>query len=320
LNTYTLEQEFTALTTVFGYQDRSTSEYSGFTILMSQIPGVSTNSLYRMYFGIAFDSPLPGIQTDMGYRYLTTDLNEAITIEGFGPPEHRAERDGTYFREQGVNSGTAILGYIYSTAQPGTSEMFQIYRTDLFDKDTRTGPPGTPATGTVQQQQGDHVYTTKSAFEMTMTPDRQHIEGVQTGWRQEASRGFVRELSAIAGGAAAPARSASVQSAPAETFSPTASVVGGWPLIRQDSSLDRLATQFATPDSRFFRTSGLTNVTNSNPAWGASSWSSRMGRNAPVVQTSHVESICLRTQLGPDLAPATDTVFSQWQELVDSLP
>ncbi|MBI5758610.1 MAG: hypothetical protein HZA46_08840, partial [Planctomycetales bacterium] len=44
LNTYTLEQEFNALVNVFGYQDRSTADYSGFTILMSPIPGVATSA------------------------------------------------------------------------------------------------------------------------------------------------------------------------------------------------------------------------------------------------------------------------------------
>ncbi|MBI5759431.1 MAG: hypothetical protein HZA46_13005 [Planctomycetales bacterium] len=210
LNTYTLELEATILINSFGYQDRSTSSFTGFTVLMSPIPGVPTAPLYRMYFGIAFDSPSAGIQTDMGYRYLTTSLPEAEALELMGPADKHAQRDGAYFREAGVNSGTGIMAYINTTAQPGTTEMSQIYRTDLFPKDTRTGPAGTPATGTVQQQQGDHVYTTNSAFEMTKTPGRPHIEGVQTGWRQEISRGFVRELSPNAGGVQQPARQASL--------------------------------------------------------------------------------------------------------------
>jgi hypothetical protein len=220
LNTYTLEQEFNALVNVFGYQDRSTSDFSGFTILMSPIPGVTTAALYRMYFGIAFDSPSAGIQTDMGYRYLTTNLTEVNILESIGPESHRAERDGFYYREIGVNGGTGITGYIYATQQPGTSEMVQIYRTDLFRKDTRTGPPGSLATGTVMQEQGDHAYTTKPTFEMTKTPGRQHLNGVQTGWRQESPRGFVRELSPNAGGATGQARGASIRSEPSgmETF------------------------------------------------------------------------------------------------------
>ncbi|MBI5761885.1 MAG: pre-peptidase C-terminal domain-containing protein, partial [Planctomycetales bacterium] len=200
LNTYSLELEATILINTFGYQDRSTSDYSGFTILMSPIPGVSTAPLYRMYFGTSYSTD--GItQTDMGYRYLTTNLSEAIILEGIGPAAHRAERDGTYFRELGVNNGTGITGYIYTTAQPGMSEMSQTYRTDPFRKNTRTGPVGSPTTGTVMQQQGDHVYTTKSAFEMSKPGT----------WRQESSRGFVRELSPNVGGVAAPARSAAAQ-------------------------------------------------------------------------------------------------------------
>ena len=203
LNTYSLELEATILINQFGYQDRSTSDYSGFTILMSPIPGVSTAPLYRMYFGTSYSTD--GItQTDMGYRYLTTNLNEAITLEGYGPAAHRAERDGTYFRELGVNNGSGITGYVYTTAQPGTTEMSQIYRTDLFNKNTRTGAPGSPVTGTVRQQQGDHVYTTKTAFEMSKLGT----------WRQESSRGFVRELSRNVGGIAAAARSASAQAFP----------------------------------------------------------------------------------------------------------
>jgi uncharacterized delta-60 repeat protein len=208
LNTYTLEQEFNALISVFGYEDRSTASFSGFTVLMSPIPGVPTAPLYRMYFGIAFNPD--STQTDMGFRYLTTDVNEAQSLESLGPTEHRPERDGCYFREAGVNSGTGIMAYIHTTAQPGLLAMSQIYRTDLFAKSTRTGPPGTPATGTVQQQHGDHVYTTNSPFEMTKPPGQSHIEGTQTGWRQEISRGFVRELSPNAGGAQQPARHASL--------------------------------------------------------------------------------------------------------------
>jgi uncharacterized delta-60 repeat protein len=211
LNTYTLEQEFNALVSVFGYQDRATADFSGFTILMSPIPGVATSALYRMYFGIAFDSPSPGIQTDMGYRYLTNNLTEVGILENIGPESHRAERDGFYYRELGVNGGTGITGYIYATQQPGTTSMVQIYRTDLFSKDTRTGPAGSPATGTVQQEQGDHAYTTKPTFEMTKTGT----------WRQESSRGFVRELSPNAGGQQQPARRAPVQAALFEVSSTT---------------------------------------------------------------------------------------------------
>lgn len=133
LNTYTLEQEFNALVGSFGYQDRSTADYSGFTILMSPIPGVATSALYRMYFGIAFDSPSPGIQTDMGYRYLTTNLAEVNILESIGPAAHREERDGFYYREVGVNGGTGITGYIYATQQPVQRPL---RRFDLTDSAT----------------------------------------------------------------------------------------------------------------------------------------------------------------------------------------
>ncbi|MBI5758891.1 MAG: CHRD domain-containing protein [Planctomycetales bacterium] len=320
LNTYTLEQEFNALISAFSYQDRSTADFSGFTILMSPIPGVTTAPLYRMYFGIAFDSPSAGIQTDMGYRYLTTDLNEATTLESFAPAAHQAERDGSYFRELGVNNGSGITGYIYTTAQPGTIEMSQIYRTDLFAKDTRTGPPGTPATGTVQQQQGDHVYTTNAAFEMTKSPGRPHIEGVQTGWRQEISRGFVRELSPNAGGAQQPARSASVRSSTAETSLSLSAATSGLSMIDDDGSLDRLASQFATSTASFIRTGDLISTTDRSLPTTTSSRSSRTRRDASVIRTPTAEPSQLRAQLDPDDALATDAVFARWHELVRSMP
>ena len=79
---------------------------------------------------------------------------------------------------------------------PGTAEMSQIYRTDLADKPTR--PAGTvegaPPTTQKLQEQGDHVYTTNKAFEKTKTPGTLHVDGVSLGWREEAARGFVREL------------------------------------------------------------------------------------------------------------------------------
>jgi CSLREA domain-containing protein len=320
LNTYTLEQEFNALISVFGYQDRSTAAFSGFTILMSPIPGVTTAPLYRMYFGIAFDSPSAGIQTDMGYRYLTTDLNEAIALEGFAPAAHQAERDGSYFRELGVNGGSGITGYIYTTAQPGTIEMSQIYRTDLFAKDTRTGLPGTPATGTVQQQHGDHVYTTNSAFEMTQTPGQSHIEGVRTGWRQEISRGFVRELSPNAGGGQQPARRAAVRSSTAETSLSLLGSTSGLSMIDDEGSLDRLASQIASSDSLFTRDGDGLNANESVSAGQVSVRSSRTRRDSSRVQTSNVEPIQNPTPLDSDHALATDTVFARWQELVGSMP
>jgi len=242
LNTYTLEQEFSALTSLFGYQDRSDSNYSGFTVFLSQIPGVSMSSLYRLYYGIQFNAG--GSQTDMGYRYLTIDVNEAQFLESLGPPEFRAQRDGCYFRELGVNSGTAILGYIYATQQPGTTAMSQIYRTDLFPKDTRTGPPGTPATGSVQQEQGDHVYTTKSAFEMTKPGT----------WRQESQRGFVRELSPNVGGSQQPARRES-----ARAVSGAALVPDLWMAPRQGAAGSESLAGLLIPSER-------TNSSSNSPA------------------------------------------------------
>ena len=100
--------------------------FTGFMILMSPIPGVPTNPLYRMYYGTQFNAD--GTETDMGYRYLTTSEGEAAFLEGLGRADKRAQRDGAYFRELGVNQGTAILGYVYATTQPGTLEMFQTYR------------------------------------------------------------------------------------------------------------------------------------------------------------------------------------------------
>jgi hypothetical protein len=79
-----------------------------------------------------------------------------------------------------------VLGYIFTTQQPGTLELTQVYRTDLFPKPTRPGgtPVGSTPTSTRNQEQGDHVYTTNIPFE-TSRPGT---------WRVEASRGFAREL------------------------------------------------------------------------------------------------------------------------------
>jgi hypothetical protein len=316
LNTYTLEQEFNALVGSFGYQDRSTADYSGFTILMSPIPGISMASLYRMYFGIAFDSPSVGIQTDMGYRYLTTSVTEVNILESIGPEAHRADRDGFYYRELGVNNMTGITGYIYTTAQPGTTEMFQIYRTDLFSKDTRTGPPGSPATGTVLQEQGDHAYTTKPNFEMTKTPGQQHIEGVQRGWRLESSRGFARELSPNAGGAGSGARRASVHSGvgsqappyPAD-FSPGSTLLA----ISADSrrvlpSLMALSNdrQFSIHgnDVRPVETAPTTSRIRRNPL---SSLADHSGVNSNPAHVLDADST------------AIDSLFTQWDELSNLL-
>ncbi|MBI5757890.1 MAG: hypothetical protein HZA46_05180 [Planctomycetales bacterium] len=316
LNTYTLEQEFNALVGSFGYQDRSTADYSGFTIFMSPIPGVTLNPLYRMYFGIAFDSPSAGIQTDMGYRYLTTSLTEVTILESIGPEAHRAERDGFYYRELGVNGGTGITGYIYTTAQPGTTEMFQIYRTDLFSKDTRTGPPGSPATGTVQQEQGDHAYTTKPNFEMTKTPGQQHIEGVQRGWRLESSRGFARELSPNAGGAGSGARRASVHSAVETPAAPVLVSAAPESSLLSGSAGSRLAlpSLMAPPVAGQF-TNPPDAARQSGPVPALSPF-----RRSPLgVFADHRGVISHPARVATTDVAALDVLFTQWDALSDLL-
>jgi hypothetical protein len=186
LNVETLEAEFDTIQmwadqiSPGTFEDRATSEWTGFTILMSAVPELGTLPLYRLYYGTQFN--VDGSQIDMGYRYLTTSLAEVEYLENSGPVEHRAAREGAYFRELGVNGGTGITGYIYAAQQPGTGLVTQIYRTDLFDKPTRFADGSTSVTS---QENGDHVYTTNTAFETA-----------QTGtWRVEAPRGFARELS-----------------------------------------------------------------------------------------------------------------------------
>ena len=200
LNVYTLEAEFNALAAGNNpaFEDRSTDAFTGFTVLLSNVPELSTTPLYRMYYGVQFNPN--GTEIDMGYRYLTTNLVEAQILENSGPADKRPERAGTYFRELGVNGGTGILGYIYTTQQPGTQQVRQIYRTDVVQKPTR--PPGTseggPPTSFTPQENGDHVYTTNTAFEMSKTG----------AWRVEDPRGFVRPLGGsgiIAPATAAPA-------------------------------------------------------------------------------------------------------------------
>ncbi len=194
LNVYTLEAEFNALTGG-AFQDRSTSAYSGFTVLLSPVPELGTSALFRLYFGIQFNDN--GTAVDMGYRYLTSSQGEAEFLESIGPVAKRPQREGAYFREQGVSNGTATIGYVFNTQQPGTSQLTQIYRTDVVNKPTR--PPGTTEGGTptsfTPQENGDHVYTTNTAYESTKLGT----------WRVESARGFVRELtpSPVSGAATA---------------------------------------------------------------------------------------------------------------------
>jgi hypothetical protein len=195
LNVYTLEAEFNALTSG-AFQDRSTDAFTGFTVLLSAVPELGTSALFRLYFGIQFNDN--GTETDMGYRYLTSNGAEATFLESIGPASKRPQREGTYFRELGVSNGTATIGYVFDTQQPGTSQLTQIYRTDVVNKPTR--PPGTSEGGTPTsfkpQENGDHVYTTNTAFESTKLGT----------WRIESTRGFVRPLGGS--GIIAPASSA----------------------------------------------------------------------------------------------------------------
>ena len=313
LNTYTLELEATILIASFGYEDRSTSAFSGFTILMSPIPGVPTAPLYRMYFGIAFN--VDGItQTDMGYRYLTTALPEVEALES-NPGARPDVRDGFYFRELGVTQGTGITGYIYTTQQPGTTVMSQIYRTDLFPKNTRTGPPGTAPTGTVNQQHGDHVYTTKTTFEMTQTPGRPHIEGGLGGWRQEAVRGFVRELSPNISGAMGQARRASALAVTAEAASTAATEFVPLPNLRDDDSLKNLASQFATSHARFTQHGRLTIAAGQASSEWVSSARLLVSRDSAAKRTSIAESLAMAdgvpTSTGTIDRAAVDQVWSE---------
>jgi hypothetical protein len=184
LNVYTLEAEFNALSGGGAFEDRSTFAFTGFTVLLSAVPELGTVPLYRLYYGVQFNAN--GTEVDMGYRYLTSNLSEVNFLESIGPADKRPQRAGTYFRELGVNAGTAILGYLFSSQQPGTSQLTQIYRTDIVQKPTR--PPGTSEGGTptsfTPQENGDHVYTTNTAVE-TSKPGT---------WRVESTRGFTREL------------------------------------------------------------------------------------------------------------------------------
>ena len=220
------------------FEDRSTDSYTGFTILMSEVPELRTTQLYRLYFGVQFNSD--GTETDMGYRYLTTNLAEVVELEQSGPADKRAERKGTYFREIGINSGTGIIGYIYSVQQPGTSPVTQIYRHDLVNKPTRPG--GTPEGGTPTtfrlQESGDHVYTTNIPFESSRTGS----------WRTEALRGFARELSSNIGAApsAIPAEAAATFVATVSPRSRPAAAASVTAVATEDVSVVITATQLSS--------------------------------------------------------------------------
>jgi hypothetical protein len=245
LNVYTLEAEFNALTANPALQDRSTSAFTGFTILMSAVPELGTAPVFRMLYGVQFNAD--GTETDMGYRYLTTNEGEASFLEGLGRADKRPQRDGTYFREigdpaipsdPGVNNRTAILGYIFTTQQPGTQQMTQVYRLDDFPKPTRPGGTraGSPTTTTVLQQQGDHVYTTNTAFE-TSRPGT---------WVVEANRGFVRELSPNPTGGPPPVSQPAV-SQPAMVANEGAEVMVVSPVLVVDAASDSPVVVGASP-------------------------------------------------------------------------
>jgi hypothetical protein len=201
--------------------------------------------------------------------------------------------------------------------------MSQIYRTDLFAKDTRTGPPGTAATGTTLQQHGDHVYTTKSTFEMTQFPNRQHVEGGQTGWRQEAVRGFVRELSTNISGAMGQARSASVQSAPAETTPSSATTASGALSIRLNGNLwDQLATQFSTSSTRFTLSGSPTIVRHTASAGSESSSSTRIDRDSIAARNSITERLGAALRESPTMGLSDrdiGVVDHLWREVGSAL-
>jgi hypothetical protein len=314
LNVYTLEQEFNALTSSFGYQDRSTSSFSGFTVFLSPIPGLAMATLYRMYYGIQFNAN--GTETDMGYRYLTTDLNEASFLETLGPANKRPQRDGCYFREAGVgagaNVGSGIMAYIYTTQQPGTTQMTQVYRRDQVAKPTRLGGTQTQTTP-VQQEIGDHVFTTKTAFE-TSQPGT---------WRIEANRGFVRELSPNVGGNQQPARRAATSlrlGNESSLLTASSSFPPPW-IIFNESRLPLGSGLIPAVAGMFF--DALTVVSNSGRSrspTGLCADSTATRRCGAHIVASPLSEPRIVTSLGAAVTEITDTLFVRWDEFVDRLP
>ncbi len=73
-----------------GDRRRSTSGFTGFTIFLSALTGtpLATAGLTRMYYGVQFNTE-QGTETDMGYRYLTTNQAEAAALENLGPAAKR---------------------------------------------------------------------------------------------------------------------------------------------------------------------------------------------------------------------------------------
>ncbi len=182
LNVYTLEAEFNALVAqpASGPLDR---RLCGFTILLSAV-----RTRHRSPVSPLLRCPVQR-QRDRnrhGVPLPHLKCRRAGHWKALAPPTNVHKRAGAYFREQGVNAGSAILGYIYAAQQTGTAQMTQIYRTDIVNKPTRPGgtAEGSTPTSNTPQENGDHVYTTKHTFETTAPGT----------WRVESARGFVREL------------------------------------------------------------------------------------------------------------------------------
>jgi hypothetical protein len=171
------------------------------------------------------------------------------------------------------------------------------------------------------------VYTTKTTFEMTQTPGRQHIETVpgvveQTGWRQETVRGFVRELSPNISGAMGQARSAPVhsgvawQAAPVtDSFSPESSLQD----ICTDSRLALPSLMVPSPAENYQIQSRA--VRQAEP--DSTAWPIRSSPRGFLADRTSMNSNPARE---PASAPAhvaepnftaIDVLFTQWDELYD---
>jgi hypothetical protein len=311
LNVYTLEAEFNALTANPALQDRSTSAFTGFTILMSPVPELGTAALFRMLYGVQFNAD--GTETDMGYRYLTTNEGEATILEGLGRADKRPQRDGAYFREigdpaipsdPGVNNRTGILGYIYTTQQPGTQQMTQVYRLDMFPKPTRPGgtPAGSTPTSNVLQQQGDHVYTTNTGFE-TSRPGT---------WVVEANRGFVRELSPGLTASSAVVEAIQFQPASEKSIPASVSSTSGKTLLPALQSATTLsaAAEIQTPSSRW-ETLVATPVFTATTAFHSAAIQERPTKSVVALESEEGDAI-------PSIA-AFDDLFTDGGLLADLL-
>ena len=337
LNVYTLEAEFKSLAAANNpaFEDRSTDAWTGFTVILSPVPPVGirhrsqppnpiTSPLYRLYFGVQFNAD--GTETDMGYRYLTSNLTEAETLEGLGPEVKRPNREGAYFRELGVNNGTAKLGYLFASQQSGTSQMSQVYRTDAFNKPTRPAgtQEGSTPTTTTSQEQGDHVYTTNTIFE-TSQPGT---------WRVEESRGFVRELSPNPTGinpaqaAAAQAQPVQAELDPATPATASQSAIGAkFPLPLQPTTAASTGVELliVPKDDDLSRRVALPNLAIPAPSGSTE-------HSVTTADTQPLPNATLNSdwRANPDEDPATaathkthgplDTLFAEFELLVTTSP